>query len=125
MTRIVTLLAALALAAAAHAQALGGPPDWLQELSLTRAQQEAVFQIFHEQAPAVRERLQAARDAHEALELLAVDARLNTEKARVLEAARSRALEEVSALRVQAMLRVYDVLSAEQRAQVVRLHSDE
>jgi len=110
MTRIATLLAALALAAAAQAQAVGGPP---------------VFHIFYEQAPAVRERLQAARDAHEELELLAVDARLNTEKARSLEEARSRALEDVSALRVQAMLRVYEVLSLEQRAQVVRLHGDE
>jgi Spy/CpxP family protein refolding chaperone len=125
MSRIATLLAGLALAAAAHAQSPGGPPDWLQELSLTKAQQEAVFHIFYDQAPAVRERLQAARDAHEELELLAVDARLNTEKARSLEEARSHALEDVSALRVQAMLRVYEVLSVEQRAQVVRLHGDE
>jgi hypothetical protein len=38
---------------------------------------------------------------------------------------RSRALEDVSALRLQAMLHVYEVLSVEQRAQVVRLHGDE
>jgi len=125
MTRIATLLAALALAASAHAQSIGSPPDWLQDLQLTKVQQEALFRIFYEQAPAVRERLQAARDAHEALELLAVDARLNSEKARALEEACSRALEDVSALRVQAMLRVYEVLSVEQRAQVVRLHGDE
>jgi Spy/CpxP family protein refolding chaperone len=125
MTRIATLLTALALAAAAHAQSIGAPPDWLQELQLSKAQRDAVLHIFYEQAPAVRERLQTARDAHEALELLAVDARLNTEKARALEEARWRALEDVSALRVQALLRVYEVLSVEQRAQVVRLHGDE
>lgn len=113
------------IAAAASAQSLGGPPDWLQELSLTKAQQEAVFHIFYDQAPAVRERLQTAREAHEALELLAVNARLNTDKARALEATRSRALEDVSSLRVQAMLQVYALLSVEQRAQVVRLHGDE
>jgi len=113
--RIALLLAALALAGAAHAQSLGGPPDWLQDLSLTKAQQEAVFQIFYEQAPAVRE----------ALELLAVDARLNSEKARKLEQARSHALEDVSALRLQAMLEVYPLLTQEQRAQIVRLHGNE
>jgi len=123
--RIALLLAALALAAAAHAQSLGAPPDWLQDLSLTKAQQEAVFQIFYEQAPAVRARLQAARDAHEALELLAVDARLHSEKARQLEQARSHALEDVSALRVRAMLEVYQLLTQEQRAQIVRLHGNE
>ena len=94
---------------------MGGPPDWLQDLSLTKAQQEAVFQIFYEQAPAVRE----------ALELLAVDARLNSEKARKLEQARSHALEDVSALRLQAMLEVYPLLTQEQRAQIVRLHGNE
>jgi hypothetical protein len=57
MTRIGMLLAALALAAAAHAQAPGGPPDWLQELSLTRAQQKAVFRIFYEH----EQRAQVAR----------------------------------------------------------------
>ena len=123
--RIAALAAALIVAAAAHAQSLGGPPEWLQELSLTKAQQEAVFHIFYEQAPAVRERLQAAREAHEALELLAVNARLNTDKAHALEAVRTRALEDVSALRLQAMLQVYELLSVEQRAQVVRLHGDE
>jgi Spy/CpxP family protein refolding chaperone len=125
MMRIAALAAAMVVAAAAHAQSLGGPPEWLQELSLTKAQQEAVFQIFYEQAPAVRERLQAAREAHEALELLAVDARLNTPKAQALEEARTRALEDVSALRVQAMLQIYGLLSVDQRAQVVRLHGNE
>ena len=125
MMRIAAMAAALVFATAAHAQSLGGPPDWLQELSLTKAQQQAVFQIFYEQAPAVRERLETAREAHEALELLAVNARLNTDKARTLEAARSRALQDVSALRVQAMLQVYNLLSVDQRAQVVRLHGDE
>ena len=125
MMRIAAMAAALVVAAAAHAQPLGGPPDWLQELSLTKAQQEAVFHIFYEQAPAVRERLEMAREAHEALELLAVNARLNTDKARALEAVRSRALQDVSALRVQAMLQVYSLLSVDQRAQVVRLHGDE
>jgi len=117
MTRIAALLAALVLAASAHAQSLGGPPDWLQELELSKTQQTAVFRIFYEQAPAVRERLQAAREAHEALEVLAANAQLNTGKAR--------ALEDVSALRLQAMLEVYELLSVEQRAQVARLHSDE
>ena|SRR5690348_15342600 len=125
MMRIALLAAALFVAAAAHAQSLGAPPEWLQDVSLTKAQQEAVFHIFYEQAPAVRERLEAAREAHEALEQLAMGARLNTPKARSLEQARSRALDDVSALRLQAMLQVYDLLSVEQRAQVAHLHGDE
>src|SRR5919109_4482527 len=116
MRRIAALVAALALAASASAQSIGAPPDWLQELSLTKTQQQAVFEIFYEQAPLVRERLQTARDAHEALELLAVDARLNSERAQALEAVRTRALDDVSAMRLQAMLRGYELLSVEQRA---------
>ena len=51
--------------------------------------------------------------------------RVCTAKARQLEQARSHALEDVSALRVQAMLEVYQLLTQEQRAQIVRLHGNE
>lgn len=124
MRRLAAAAAILLGSVAAHAQSLGAPPAWLQDLGLTTAQQDAVFRIFYEQAPAIRSRLVAARQAHEALEELAIDGRLDSDEARALEDAQAEALAQVSALRLQAMIRVYQLLNAGQRARAVSLRRE-
>jgi len=112
--------AALAFAAAAHAQQVG-PPEWLRQLDLSQAQQEDVFRIFYAQAPALRDRLNVARHAHEQLEALALSAQLDSDAARGLAEIEDQALEEVSELRVQAIAQVYKLLTDTQQAQVVQM----
>jgi Spy/CpxP family protein refolding chaperone len=111
---------ALLLAGAAQAQ-VAGPPAWLQQLDLTQAQQEEVFEIFYRLLPVIRERLQAARRAHEELEDLAISVSLDSDQGREAFAAEARALAEVSEIRMHAMRSVFTLLTAEQRAQAVRL----
>lgn len=122
MSRLRSAAAALALlvAAGAHAQQ-AGPPAWLGELDLSEAQQQQIFGIYYEQAPAIRERVQAARRAHEALENLAIAVRLESDAAHELEAAQAQALADVAHLRMDALVQVYQVLTAEQRARAVKL----
>jgi Spy/CpxP family protein refolding chaperone len=68
MKRLAAVLLAMGLATNAVAQTSAGPPAWLEQLDLTEAQQNQVFQIFYQLAPAIRARLQASRRAHEELE---------------------------------------------------------
>jgi Spy/CpxP family protein refolding chaperone len=114
--------AALALLFAGVAQAQqAGPPAWLQQLDLSEAQQEQVFQIFYQLTPVVRERILAARRAHEELEDLAIAVSLDSDRGRELFAAEAQALADVADLRLHAMRSVYELLTAEQRAQALHL----
>lgn len=118
--RAALFAAGLALAAGAHAQQVG-PPDWLRQLDLSEAQAQDVFRIFYAQGPALRERLDAARKAHEQLENLALAAQLDSDEARELAGVEDEALGEVSQLREQALVQVYRLLTEDQQAEIVRM----
>ena len=108
-------------AAAAHAQD-SGPPAWLGALELSEVQQEQVFQIFYSVAPLIRERLQAARRAHERLEDLAIAVSLDSDQGRSAFEAEAQALADVAEIRLHAMKAVYQLLTEAQRARAANLH---
>ena len=120
LLRVAAAALALGIAANAHSQGVG-PPEWLRELDLSEAQQEQVFQIFHRLTPVIRERLLAARHAHEELEDLAIAVSLDSDRGREAFEAEARALADVAEIRMHAMRGVYELLSAEQRAQAIHL----
>jgi protein CpxP len=111
---------ALMVVGAAHAQK-AGPPAWLAQLDLSQAQQDQVFTLFYRLAPVIRERLQAARRAHEELEDLAISVNLDSDQGREAFAAEAQALAEVAEMRMHAMRSVLALLTAEQRAQALKL----
>jgi len=118
--RLRSAAAALALLVAGAAQAQQvGPPAWLRELDLSEAQQEQVFRIFYQLTPVVRERILAARRAHEELEDLAIAVSLDSDRGRELFAAEAQALAEVADIRLHAMRSVYELLTIEQRTQAL------
>ena len=120
MKRLRSAAAALALLVAGAAQAQQvGPPAWLRELDLSEAQQEQVFRIFYQLTPVVRERILAARRAHEELEDLAIAVSLDSDRGRELFAAEAQALAEVADIRLHAMRSVYELLTIEQRTQAL------
>jgi len=121
MRAVRCAVAALAFWAGGAQAQQAGPPAWLQRLDLTDAQQEAIFQIFYRLTPVIRERLQASRRAHEELEELAIAASLDSDRGREAFDQETQALAEVAELRMQAMRRVFELLTSEQRAQAVRL----
>jgi Spy/CpxP family protein refolding chaperone len=69
----------------------------------------------------IRERLQASRRAHEQLEDLAIAVSLDSQRGREVFEAEAHALAEVAELRLLAMRSVYELLTAEQRAQALHL----
>ena len=121
MTLLRNAAAALALfvATGAHAQQ-AGPPSWLEQLDLSEAQQNQVFQIYYQLTPVIRERILAARRAHEELEDLAIAVSLDSDRGREAFEAEAQALADVAEIRMHAMRSVYELLTVEQRAQAVR-----
>ena len=118
--RFAAAALALGIAANAHSQ-IAEPPAWLGELALSEAQQNQVFQIYYQLTPVIRERILAGRRAHEELEDLAIAVSLDSDRGREAFEAEAQALADVAEIRMHAMRGVYELLSAEQRAQAIHL----
>jgi Spy/CpxP family protein refolding chaperone len=87
----------------------------LRGLDLTQAQRDQAQKIFEEHRPALRERAEAARQAHEALRKAALDPNADGPRFRELAEAAGRAHAEAALLRAETMRRVAVLLTPEQR----------
>src|SRR2546426_4797513 len=85
---------------------------------LSDAQRDQVFKIFHDQSPAMHERMKAARAAREDLEKLALASAFDRERARAIADTEAKAIADMELLRAESMARVRQVLTAEQRAKL-------
>ena len=90
----------------------------LRDLDLTKEQRDQVFKIFHDQAPALRERAQAAREAREELRKLALAPGFDGAKARPLADTAARAQADIAVMRAEGMSKVVALLTPEQRAKL-------
>jgi periplasmic protein CpxP/Spy len=90
----------------------------MRGLQLTEAQRDQIFKIFHEQAPAMRESRKAARKAREELRSLVKAATFDRARARAFAEAEGKALTELAFMRAEAMSRVREVLTPEQRSKL-------
>lgn len=87
----------------------------LSGLDLTEAQRDKVFAVLHAQAPLVREKVKAARRAHDDLRQLVRSTDYDPAKARQLVDAGARAQADLALLRADAEHEIYMALTAEQR----------
>ena len=94
------------------------PAMGLRGLALTQAQRDQVFQIFHEQAPAVREQMKQMRQARRDLAQAATGERYDAERVRAAAEAQGKALTQLALLRAQTLQRVNALLTPEQRAKL-------
>jgi Spy/CpxP family protein refolding chaperone len=116
---------ALGLAPVAQAQGMpghgmhrGGPMMMLRGLDLTQAQRDQVFQIYHDQEPAVHEQMKQVRQARENLMQLARADQFDQAQARQAADAQARALSALAVLHAQTINRVRAILTPEQRARL-------
>lgn len=102
----------------AHHGDMRGEMRGFRGLDLTEAQREQVRGIFKEQAPALRERMNIVRNAHQ--ELRAASLQPNFDSARVRELAdnAARAMADAAVLRAEAMSKVVALLTPEQRSKL-------
>ena len=90
----------------------------LRHLDLSEAQRDQVFKIFHDQSPAMHERMKAARAARKDLEKLALASAFDRERARAIADSEAKAIADVEVLRAESMARVRELLTPEQRAKL-------
>jgi protein CpxP len=90
----------------------------LRGLDLTEAQREQVRGIFKEQAPAMRERMEIARKAHQELRAASLAASFDGARVRELADTAAKALADTAVLRAEAMGKVVALLTPEQRAKL-------
>ena len=113
---------ALGVAPAAHAQGMpghgmhgGGPMMMLRGLDLTQAQRDQVFQIVHEQEPAVHEQMKQVRQARADLMKLAAADNFDQARAQQAADAQAKALSALAVMHAQSMNRVRAILTPDQR----------
>jgi Spy/CpxP family protein refolding chaperone len=99
----------------------GKMQSYLRQLNLSEAQRDWIFEIMHGQAPAMREKVKAARNAEGALRKLVLSSEYTEPKARELSDGAARAMAELSLARAMAERQVYEGLTAEQRSQLAKL----
>jgi len=90
----------------------------LRHLDLSDAQRDQVFKIFHDQSPAMHERMKAARAARKDLATLASAAAFDRERARAIADTEAKAISDLEVLRAESMARVRELLTPEQRAKL-------
>jgi len=95
-----------------------GPMMHLRGLNLSDAQRDQVFKIFHDQSPAMHERMKAMRAARKDLEKLALASAFDRERARAIADSEAKAIADMELLRAESMARVRQVLTSEQRAKL-------
>ena len=113
-----------ALAGAAAAQPMQGLPRGdpmghmhvMRYLRLSEAQQDQIFNIFHERAPALRELHKALRRARGALAEAAKASDFDRGRARELADSLGKAHADLALMRAETLSRVRAVLTPEQRS---------
>ena len=101
-----------------HGGSQGHEMRGLRGLDLTEAQREQVRGIFKEQAPAMRERMDIARKAHQELRAASLAPSFDGARARQLADTAAKALADAAVLRAEATSKVVALLSPEQRAKL-------
>jgi periplasmic protein CpxP/Spy len=90
----------------------------LRHLDLSDAQRDQVFKIFHDQSPAMHERMKAARAAREDLQKLAAASAFDRERARAIADTEAKAIADMEVMRAESMARVREILTPGQRAKL-------
>lgn len=98
-----------------HQHERGEGMRFMRRLDLTDAQRDQVKNIFQEQAPAVRERMEAARKAQQELRSMALSPNFDSARARDLADTAAKAQADAAVLRAEGMSKVYALLTPEQR----------
>ena len=99
----------------------GKMPPYLHSLNLSEAQRDKVFEIMHGQAPAMRDKGKAVRNAEEALRGLARSPDYSEAKARELSDGAAKAMAEMALAHLKVERQVYEIMTPEQRKQLAEM----
>jgi len=100
-----------------HMASFGGTPmpPWMHHLRLSESQQDSVFNLLHDQEPALRERFKAVHQSREALHRAALTAGADPAQLRALADSAGKADAELAVLMAQTDQKLLQLLTPEQR----------
>lgn len=101
----------------------GAPMMQMRALGLSEAQQDQIFKIHYDSVPAMREQMKQVRKAREDLRQIAMADKFDEARARQAADAQAKALAAMAVMRAQAMNRVRQVLTPEQRQKMDQMRS--
>ena len=87
-------------------------------LDLTQEQRDQARKIFQEQAPAMRDRMEAARKAQQELRAMALSPNFDSNRARDVADAAAKAQADAAVIRAEGMSKVFALLTPDQRAKL-------
>ncbi|MBU1426457.1 MAG: Spy/CpxP family protein refolding chaperone [Gammaproteobacteria bacterium] len=95
-------------------------PPYLSGIDMTEAQEDMLFKLMHDKAPAIFENEKIARKTRQQLHQLTGSDRFDAAKARSLADAHGQALAELAYLHTVIQAQIWALLSEVQRTQVSR-----
>ncbi len=93
----------------------------LRHLDLSEGQRDRIFELLHAQAPALRDKAKAARQAEEQLRALSLSPDYSEAKARALADASAKAMAELRLQRAQSDHALSQLLTPAQRTKLAEL----
>lgn len=99
-------------------------PHFIHRLNLDEAQQDVVFKIVHEQAPAMREKRKALHQAQKALREMTMSPQYDDAKAKKLAESIADQTGMIALLKAQNFNRIYALLTNEQQEQLKQMKAD-
>lgn len=101
-----------------HAPVHAAMPPFLHGLKLSESQQDAIFEITHNAAPALREQAKTLKKAEEESQKLLLAEREDENAARIIAENIGRAVSEMHQLRLRIDRQILTLLTPEQRRQL-------
>lgn len=101
-----------------HGGERDGMPPFLRGLKLSEAQKNQIFEIRHKQAPLMRDKAKASRQAMDELRQLSLADRYDEARAKSLARNAADAQAEMALMRAQSEQKIVALLTPEQRQQI-------
>ena len=101
-----------------HGGARDGMPPFLRGIKLSEAQKDQIFDIWHKQAPFMRDKAKASHQAMDELRQLSLADRYDEARAKTLARNAADAQAEMALMRAQSDQKIIALLTPEQHQQI-------
>lgn len=100
-----------------------GPMKMLRKLDLTEEQQDKVFELMHEQKPAMRDKMKEMRQARQAIHEVVLSDKYDPKQVSLLADKQGKLVAEMIKMRTKNFNQVYSMLTPEQKVKAREMNA--
>lgn len=100
----------------------GGPMKMLRKLELTEEQRDKVFELMHEQQPAMRDKMKEMREARKATHDVVMNDEYDSKQVSLLADKQGKLTAEMIKMRTKNFNQIYSMLTPEQKVKAKEMH---